>query len=147
MKVIFFDIDGVLNHQHAQSLMDWDIVDRLKQIAIDFDAKLVMSSSWKDTLIRPETYNPPDRAFVFNLVNELGDLFIGHTPEIDDDCREIEIEEWLNDHPDVENFVILDDLDFGLPEVFPDNFIKTTGFSKEGFSIANEQAARAILAK
>lgn len=147
MKVIFFDIDGVLNHQHATSLMDWDIVDRLKQMAIDCDAKLVMSSSWKDTLIRPETYNQPDRAFVFNLVKELGDLFIGHTPEIDDDCREVEIEAWLSEHTDVENFVILDDLDFGLPEAFPDNFVKTTGYNKEGFSLNNEKEARAILSR
>lgn len=145
MNIIFFDIDGVLNYQNHRFLIDWDIVDRLKQMAIDCDAKLVMSSSWKDTLIRPETYNKPDQTFVFNLVKELGDLFIGHTPEIDDDYREEEIQAWLNKNPGINNFVILDDLDFGLPEAFPDNFVKTTGYSEEGFSLDNEKRAREIL--
>lgn len=147
MNVIFFDIDGVLNHTKAKSLIDWDIVQRLKQLAQDFNAKLVMSSSWKDVLINPVLYNEPDKAFVYNLIEELGDLFIGHTPDVDDDCREIEVQQWLDEHPEVDNFVILDDLDFGFPDTFEDNFVKTTGFGREGFSVENETTARTILSR
>ena len=145
MNIIFFDIDGVLNHQHAKSLMDWDIVDRVKQMAIDCNAKLVMSSSWKDTVINPQLYNEPDKAFVYNLLNELGDLYIGYCPDISDDYREEEVQAWLDEHPETEQFVILDDLDFGFPEAFPDNFVKTTGYMREGFSKENEIQARRIL--
>ena len=145
MNIIFFDIDGVLNHQHSRGLVDWDIVDRVKQMAIDCKAKLVMSSSWKDALINPVLYNEPDKHFVNSIIDEFGDLFLGHTPDIDDDCREVEIQKWLDDHPNVDSFVILDDLDFGFPDVFPENFVKTTGFNKEGFSVENEREARTIL--
>lgn len=145
MNIIFFDIDGVLNHASCRFLMDWDIVDRVKQMAVDYDAKLVMSSSWKDVLINPALYNEPDKAFVYNLINDLGDLFIGHTPDIDDEYREEEIQAWLNEHHEVNKFVILDDLPFGFPEVFPENFVQTTGYNKEGFSLDNEKEARTIL--
>ena len=57
------------------------------------------------------------------IIDEFGDLFLGHTPDIDDDCREVEIQKWLDDHPNVDSFVILDDLDFGFPDVFPENFV------------------------
>ena len=145
MNIIFFDIDGVLNHWNCKGFADWDIVERLKQMAIDCSAKLVMSSSWKDVFIHPDNYSEPDRKFPHRIVEEFGDLFIGHCPEIDDERRGEEVSAWLLDHPEVENFVILDDLDFDFPEIFPDNFVKTTGLAGEGFSREDEVRARKIL--
>lgn len=147
MNIIFFDIDGVLNYYGAHAFVDWDIVDRLMKMANDTNSKLVMSSSWKDVLISPFMYHYTDKFQVTKLVDTLGDLYIGYTPDIAPDDRELEIQQWLDEHPETENFVILDDLPFNFAELFTDNFVQTTGFSNVGFSEENERMAREILSK
>jgi hypothetical protein len=48
--------------------------------------------------------------------------------------RGLEIKEWLDNHNDIESFVILDDEAFGIKEHFPNNFVQTSmkiGLQKE----------------
>ena len=144
MNVIFFDIDGVLNYYQSRGL-DWDIVDNLIKLAQETDSKLVMSSSWKDVLINPDRNSEPDKKYIQNLLNTMGELYIGYTPETPKDERELEVQEWLDNHPDVNNFVIFDDLDYRFEEFFGERFIKTSGFNKNGLTKENIQQAKIIL--
>ena len=54
MKVIFLDIDGVLNNEYSKTRapsgvigIDGDKVKRLRKIVESTGAKLVLTSSWK----------------------------------------------------------------------------------------------------
>lgn len=145
MNIIFFDIDGVLNHQHCKGLVDWDIVERVMQMARDTGSKLVMSSSWKDVLHNPDNYSKFDKNFVHSIVETMGDLFIGPCPDVDEDNREVDVQSWLDEHPEVENFIVLDDIPYNFKAMFGDRFVQTTGFFEHGFTEENEKIARSIL--
>lgn len=121
MKIIFLDIDGVLNgpvsswdgfpHSHIDKTM----VGRLNEIIAATGAKVVISSSWRfrfpftemDAILKHQ-------GFVGEIIDQ--------TPKTLKNYREIrfsqviprgwEIEEWLEDHADlgIESFIILDDI-------------------------------------
>lgn len=110
MKVIFLDIDGVLNSDEyfdrikdikAEGIereVDVEKVKLLKKAIEETGAKIVLTSSWrykrnaqylKELLLR---YN----------------IYTDSTPFIEHK-RGLEIKQWLLEHVDVENYVILDD--------------------------------------
>jgi hypothetical protein len=137
MRVIFLDVDGVLNserfgrtldEQHRQlghhavcecfrltRQIDRVAVARLNRLIAETGAKIVVSSTWRKLLDPPELH----RVLVeHGLVAEI----IGETPDgpndpemlaayghIDRVFRGHEIDAWLGKHPEVESFVILDD--------------------------------------
>ena len=133
MKVIFLDIDGVLNSRDYDArcaltggdLMrpDPKLVVRLLAAIQPFDAKIVLTSSWR----LDRTIKWP---FPVYDVTPRGDAF---------GTRAEEIDAWLADdtpclmRADVETFVILDDEpDAGITH--PDRFIQTdprTGLTTE----------------
>ena len=168
MKVIFLDVDGVLNS--TASLMSDDSLEEalllnLKTLVEKTDAKIVLSSSWR---------------VMFNalrsLMNRLGNLgmFIfgmtqdgvswkwakqhhlkpsekyhdvytnweGKKFDISTD-RGLEIYKWLDEHKDVESFVILDDEDFDIKNYFPKQLVKTN--FNTGLTAADVEAAYKIL--
>lgn len=110
MKVIFLDIDGVLNSdeyfdriqgldiQGIETQVDINKIRLLKNAVIDTGAKVVLSSSWRNTRMGQE---------LRNLLLSYG-IFADVTPHIDNK-RGNEIKEWLSNHEDIEDFVILDD--------------------------------------
>lgn len=135
MKVIFLDIDGVLNHQkHYEWLMNTNeptpmqrtypytefspvSCKLLRDIIDNTDAKLVVSSSWRlDGLVK---LNKLFR--FFGLPNA-----IDVTPCLNT-ARGIEIGAWLAAHPEVTNYVILDDDEDMNVEQLP-FFIKTNPY-------------------
>ena len=129
IKVIFLDIDGVLNDNHTKSTtgMGFKFIDtskilRLKSIVEATDAKLVLSSDWRydreDPLLNSDFLELRDR-----LANH-GLSFYDFTPEIDWDSRGLEIQTWLEEHPEVSQFVILDDRDDMEPNM--GHLIQTT---------------------
>lgn len=123
MKIIFLDIDGVLNHfdwyasTEFQSIKTKEDVEldidprcthRIMDLCNQFNAKVVITSSWKiswySTIMRLERGGLPH------------DYVIDHTPdylwipvENFDKSRGAEIQGWLNNHPEVTNYVIVDD--------------------------------------
>lgn len=134
MRVIFLDIDGVLNHcdtRHDARPSDTEplpipieaeCMARLNRLIAETEAKIVISSSWR-TFARWQDLGP---ALVrHGLVAEV----IGETPDLPNDKtwlanweiskgspfafehleRGWEIAEWLAAHPEVTAFVILDD--------------------------------------
>lgn len=117
MKVIFLDVDGVLNSvgwmeenkKYGLSRpVDPSKVRLLKQIIDSTGAKVVLSSTWRNV----DGSNGEPEHEVYNcLVRELGKCGIriySRTPLINND-RPKEIKAWLDSHPSVGEFVSLDD--------------------------------------
>jgi hypothetical protein len=118
MKVIFLDIDGVLNvmfpgRDNYGRLFHPEFVDNLKKIIDETEAKIVMSSTWRFAGLEKMKQMWIDR----NLPGELIDITIDCVQLVDDGRAEFydlverghEIQQWLDEHPEVENYVILDD--------------------------------------
>ena len=167
-KIIFLDIDGVLNSTNSlyenESLEDV-LVLRLKKIVDATGAKLILSSSWRelwtavkklmDKLDKYDMYlsGMTDNGVELSFIKEKGlkptkkyleyhgysyekDSYIDVTHD-----RGAEIYKWLNDHPETNSFVILDDETFDIITYFPNNFIKTnfkTGLTDEDVKKAIE---------
>jgi hypothetical protein len=120
MKIIFLDIDGVLNSKnyeysdrYIRDALDPLAVARLNKITDATNAKIVISSAWRT----PFEF---DKDSLFYLLKEEGITgeMIDITPIFTSCLRWDEIKDWLEDHPTVENFVILDDMNYmgGLQE-------------------------------
>ena len=107
-KVLFMDIDGVVCNNNV-GREDWDpvAVIMLKRAILETGVKVVISSTWRtvahDLMMQ--------RLRDFGMENLLHEDYI--TPDFRDSfgryCRSDEIDQWLKDHPEVEEFVIVDD--------------------------------------
>ena len=121
MKIIFLDIDGVLNNIHTrESFEDFIFVSDekillLKKIICSTNAKIVLSSTWRKGW-RAKEYNPKcaseDVRLFEALVRKLSEYEIelmSYTPHLWH--RGKEIESWINswEGEEIESFVILDD--------------------------------------
>lgn len=130
MDVIFLDIDGVVNNEETaknnRGMLGIDpylafLVGRIS-LALP-DVKFVLSSSWRCF--------PKGREQVEEQVVPI----LGVTPILDiyGKVRGDEIKAWLDSHPEVERYAILDDYDDMLPEQLPNLFRTTwqTGITPE----------------
>lgn len=119
MKVVFLDIDGVCNcattkQRHRGYIgIDPYMAFLVGKIFLDTDAKLVLSSTWR---LWPET-----REEVKKQVYEIYDI----TEDIRPGFRGAEVRKWLEEHPEVTKYAILDDNSDFYPDQKP-NFFKTT---------------------
>lgn len=126
MNIIFLDIDGVLNTERFQTIQvkncecDWHeaqfnfdpiCMNNLKEIINKFDAYVVITSTWRywrDKNGQPWTelignfnkYNIKER------IIDIIPILSKYNSEL---CRGDEIKEWLKNHNDISNFVIIDD--------------------------------------
>lgn len=110
MKVIFLDIDGVLNSdeyfdkiknlniQGIESEVDVEKIKLLKKAVDETGANVVLTSSWR--------YKRNAQYLKELLLNY--NIYTDSTPFIQNK-RGLEIKQWLANHSDVEDFVILDD--------------------------------------
>jgi hypothetical protein len=111
MKVIFLDIDGVLNSTRTPNprnfpyIVDPKLLRRFKRVLARTRAKVVLSSTWR--------YDPAGRF----SAKHWGIPFIDFTPDMPKKPRRNEIVAWLRDHPDVDRFAVIDDEDDGLDEL------------------------------
>jgi hypothetical protein len=120
MKVLFLDVDGVLNNRSSLRVyqprvlfeLDGRLVDRLKEILEKSDCELVLSSAWR--LI------DGGREF---LESSIGKKFLGETERFNG-CRGEEIQHWLKSHPEVTTYAIVDD-DGDMLESQLRNFFQT----------------------
>lgn len=127
MKVIFLDIDGVLNCATSKSFcidddgrvikgVDSDKVKRLAKIVEATGAEIVLSSDWKDGWSKYYTSSKPSHAkYLDNHLYKKGRLTIkDKTPNTNKGSwfRGEEILTYLRLHQDIENYVILDDTFF-----------------------------------
>lgn len=106
-KVIFLDIDGVMNHEKSEEDMDTTCLYQLKRIVDSTGAKIVLTSSWKMYFLRGDE-NPiklyfEKRLRLFGL--ELYDI----APHLGAGKRAAEIKQWLKEHRAFKSYVIIDD--------------------------------------
>jgi len=157
MKILFLDIDGVLNNVITQTEIyhkgvrlpgsinpnelypefDVECVANLNEVILKTGAKIVISSMWR-TLFENYSYLA-DYLHFRGVVGEI----IGITPNHQQPGtygRGGEIQEWMNENPDIEieSFVIIDDCD-DMDHLMP--FLVQTNFSE---GIARRHAKRAI---
>ncbi len=146
MRVVFLDIDGVLNHQQLYDAnlargtptppdgwIDRACVTRLNELCARTGANVVISSSWR-------TYASIPGQPVGGLAGTVGVLracgltaeVIGATPDHTTEAQRAkqeraarwpEIRAWLDAHPEVERFVVIDDCEVTAPA---DRFVQTS---------------------
>lgn len=142
MKVIFLDVDGVLNTvftvrtTHGYTFVDTRKVLRLRNIVERTGAKLVLSSTWRitDMPIHKLTYK--ELQDEFRRVR--CPVWVDITPELRGAKRWQEINAWLMLHPEVDEFIILDDWGDEL-KPFADRLVLTSkfdGLNKERAELA-----------
>jgi hypothetical protein len=121
MKVIFLDVDGVLNNFNLLSRYGFDYIDEgcvslLANVVRATGARIVLSSSWR--------LEDKNRSIVKSTLRASKLEIDDQTPYLQGRARIEEISLWLKDHPDVNKFVILDDDEdagFGMDGFFQTN--------------------------
>ena len=121
-NVIFLDIDGVLNSEdsidrigHIKGISD-KYLKILKDIVDIFNADIILSSSWKsywnNDLINSNTDIHNYGEYINEKLNKFGLKISDKTEDYNWSKRPIEILSYLSSHPEIENYIILDDEDF-----------------------------------
>lgn len=158
MKVIFLDIDGVLNNDHTQENIEGFLfvgaeqLQLLKKLVDQTGAKLVLSSTWrrgwycKDHVQEPDAMDRQDirlfDAFCAKL-KEVGLELLGYTDDFG--LRGNEIDDWLTqwDGEPIESFVVLDDMDEREISPHDDRLVQT--FFVDGLQERHVQQAIELL--
>lgn len=149
MKVIFLDVDGVMN-SFQNEWLDLKCVDNLYMIVKATNANVVITSSWRDGWFKEaekKTLASPEMAALENAMNDLGmDIYDKTRPQLPGrmDFRGNQIKDYLDDHPDIEGFVIIDDLYFPDFGQFEDRLV-LTDFDDGGLTVEKAQEAIYIL--
>jgi len=109
MKVIFLDFDGVVNNWYNDNVSEKN-VSILKKIVDTTDAKIVVTSSNKYVvqLGQINYYDSKLYKVYIKKLNTMGIEVHDFTPYIKGD-RNMEISEYLKSHPEITQFLILDD--------------------------------------
>jgi len=142
MNIIFLDFNGVLDTYENIDEINIDNLKRLKYIVDETESKVVISSSLKNSYYYTGHYS----VFLQKIVNEIENIgieVIDITPKAN--TREEEIKLYLNLHPEVSNYCILDD-DYEM-ESLKDNHVKLPlqGKGSEGLNDIHMNKAIKIL--
>ena len=109
MKVLFLDVDGVLNCWGSGQPFEEELVEELSRVIRLSGASVCVSSTWRKLEGHRET--------LLGLLTRIGARVVGWTPDLGSNgatlqvVRGQEIQAWLDEHPEVSEFVILDDND------------------------------------
>ena len=147
-KILFLDIDGVLNSEEfyknefktgdRHSRFDPSAISIIKKIIQEYSLEIVISSTWRygaiDLLMHELQRN--------KLIEHLH--FDWFTPVIHPAHRGTEIKYWLDLHPDVTDYLIIDD-DENILEEQKNNFVKTC--INKGLRAEHYNRVRAIFSK
>jgi hypothetical protein len=132
MKIIFLDIDGVLNSSlflkdHKNTLIDDRCVSLLGELIIISKAKVVLHSGWKALFDDNMLPTRDDAAFLHNVLRKNKISLYDKTPDFSTEeirkaqtfskVKAKEILSWIETHASIESYVVLDDLDLNNDEV------------------------------
>lgn len=150
MKVVFLDIDGVLNSnqfwencKNIDEEIDDTAVARLAKIVNATNSIIVLSSSWRELREENEI-----KQYMYNKLKAHNLTIYDQTPRVQSN-RPLEIKTWLIDHKDlnIEGFVSLDD-DFDEIEYekvgIPNRTIHTSFYDKNNGGLTNNHINMAI---
>jgi len=139
MKVIFLDIDGVLNRlgtpQEGRTTTQWngfigmepELVQRFNSLVKKTGVQVVLSSTWRLSPTWREDMK--GNGLDFEFLDRTESLYDANKSRRLD--RGFEINKWLSEHPDVDKYVIIDDDSDMLPDQV---FVQTSyahGLTKE----------------
>lgn len=135
MKVIFLDVDGVLNSddyfdkienlniEGIENDIDVEKIKLLKEAVEQTGAKVVLSSSWR--------YTRKAKSLKELLLRY--DIYVDSTPFLNNE-RGKEIKAWIENNKDIKDFVILDDEIFeSYDEELMEKLIKISNCNGRGF--------------
>lgn len=133
MNIIFLDFNGVLDTYDNMDIINKDNLNRLKRITEVTSSKVVISSSLKNSYFYTGHFSK-NLKNIIEEIRSVGIEVIGITPKAN--TREEEIELYLQQHPEIDNFCILDD-DYEM-EKLKDNLVKLPSQMTEGQTGLNE---------
>lgn len=116
MKIIFLDFDGVITIP-PKWYINADKIKYIKKIVDITGAKIVVSSSWRRENVK-ETINDmigktkrcPRNKMLYWLIDNIYDVTSWFSDKkYNGTGRGGEIQTWLDKHPEVDNYVIIDD--------------------------------------
>ena len=152
MKILFLDIDGVLNSReydrrrdmNMQTNIDQSRLPLVKEIIDKTGAKIVLISTWRNHWNRDESICDEDGNYINRLFSKYGLAIYDKTPDLGLlSKRKDEVKAWLSEHADeVERFVILDDYRFGWDDL-SDFYIHTN--PNYGLGLEEEHVEKAIV--
>ena len=133
MKVIFLDIDGVVNcwgtKERAPSKVigvEQRLIAHIKEIVDATGAKLVLSSTWrKDWAFN--LLDGKDWDYLREEFAKQGLYFLDYTPSRKDSHRGKEIKQWLESTGyDIESYVVIDDEMFDIRDLHKNHTVQTS---------------------
>ena len=156
MKIIFLDIDGVLNGYNRFTGFCYKVFSKLhllKFVKRHYDlfgirthkvkilskivkktgAKVVISSSWRNGWFQPYEKKDERQKELQDKLEKFNITVIGITPCLKSGERGLEIKQWLEKYNDiVDSFVILDDEKFDIEKYYQKELVLTskTGYIK-----------------
>lgn len=150
MKVIFLDIDGVLNSRAYDRQRNWneqtDIDETrlplVKEIVERTGAVIVLSSTWREHWNADPRLCDGDGVYINETFKKFGLEIYDKTPDIGRYAeRYDEIKTWLSSQDGVTGFVIIDDYRYGWKELGA-NFVKTN--PNFGLGLEREHVEKAV---
>ena len=141
MKVIFLDIDGVLNQENwmlnGTPWVDEEKMSLISKLCKKTGAGIVLSTNWRDIWDEPLYLSNKNNGIYIahKLFKKYKLNVIGTTPVMGP--REVEILLTL-ENLDIEKYVVIDDMELHIP-----NFVQTN--KKVGFTQADYEKALSIL--
>ena len=127
-SVIFLDIDGVLNSKiyykylynpdNGSSRLDPYCVVLVRRLIEEFSLKVVITSTWRNGAESRMNKELKEHGLIELLHED------GFTPIVKPPNRGKEIDLWLQNHPEVKSYIILDDNE-NLLEYQQKRFVKT----------------------
>ncbi len=156
MKVIFLDIDGVLNSRAYDRKRNWneqtDIDETrlplIKEIVDATGAKIVLSSTWRQHWDRDTNRCDEDGLYINKIFAKFGLSIFDKTPDLGITVlRRDEISKWLEGADvEIESFVIIDDYRYGWGDL-SEHFVKTEPNFRLGIEKEHVEKAIEILNK
>lgn len=151
-KILFLDIDGVLNslaydrtRTEKQGNIDESRLPLLGQLVECTQAQIVLTSSWRK-------HWEKDDALCDARGREINETFAGYglaifdkTPIHESNDRAGEIRAWLSAHPKVTEFAIIDDIAYGWGANLQDHVVRTNHRIGRGLEQKHVEAAISIL--
>lgn len=160
MTVIFLDFDGVLNSEGSflyeenrrkrwkEQGVGGKVMETLCNVCTSNfqeilyrypDVKIVISSTWR------EFFDIPWLKEKLESYHIDSSRVIGVTPvdKVWGGNRGVEIATWLNEHPEVNHYIIIDDNDWGITSVHPRSLFVQTSWM--GGGLTSEKMEEAIM--
>ena len=150
MKILFLDIDGVLNsarydaerRARAMGNVDETRLPLLRRIVEETGALIVLSTSWRVYWDSDPARCAPEWVDIGDLFSAYGLEIYDKTPSYPGNNRDCEVRDWLIDRKEaVKSFVILDDMSFGWGDL-ADRLVRTS--YHRGRGLGEEHVERAI---